>query len=123
MNNSKKLKSILIDEFIIGIFIISNLINLLADEQEKKYLYTKDKNILISANNKAIFTLSISIIIYLYFIYINYQEYIKHQYDYNSYIYLLRLIGSIIIAIGLSFLLYFRIINPEEEDQEIIEGL
>lgn len=105
MNN--KLNSILIDEIIIIIFIIMNIISLYADELEKDYLYTKNINNLNISNKIAIYTLIITLIIYVYFLYLNYKDYIK----YKTSIYETRLIGSILIVIGLYCLIYFRINN------------
>ncbi len=118
-NNKERFNSILIDETIIAIFIIINIINLYADELEKEYLLTKNVNNLKNANKIVIFTLSITIIIYIYFVYLNYKEYQNHK----TSIYETRLIGSILVVIGLFCLIYFRIKNPELDTLDIIEGL
>ncbi len=117
MNN--RYNSILIDEVIIIIFIALNIINIYADELEKRYLFNNNINDLEKANKVVIFTLIITLIIYLYFAYLNYKEYEKNK----TNIYEIRLIGTILIIIGLVCLIYFRYKNPELSTLDIIQGL
>lgn len=117
MNN--RFNSILIDEVIIVIFIVLNIINIYADELEKKYLFSNNVNDLKNANKIVIFTLIITLIIYIYFAYLNYQEYEKHK----TNLYETRLIGTILVIIGLICLIYFRYKNPEISILDIIQGL
>lgn len=117
MNN--RFNSILIDEVIIVIFIVLNIINIYADELEKKYLFSNNVNDLKNANKIVIFTLIITLIIYIYFAYLNYQEYEKLK----TNLYETRLIGTILVIIGLICLIYFRYKNPEISILDIIQGL
>lgn len=117
MNN--KYNSILIDEVIILIFIVLNIINIYADELEKKYLFNGNVKDLKNANDVVIFTLVITLIIYIYFAYLNYKEYKNNE----TNIYETRLIGTILIIIGLICLIYFRYKNPELSTLDIIQGL
>ena len=117
MNN--RFNSILIDEVIIVIFIVLNIINIYADELEKRYLFSNNVNDLKNANKIVIFTLIITLIIYIYFAYLNYQEYEKQK----TNLYETRLIGTILVIIGLICLIYFRYKNPEISTLDIIQGL
>ena len=89
METDSRLNSIIIDEEILFLFIILNLFNFQADEFEKQYLFENNKEYLLKAKEISIFTLFATLLIYIYFCYLNYkdlQNKIK-QVKYIEYVY------------------------------------
>ena len=90
------------------IFIFISLINIYGDQIQKKFLITGERNDEKKARKIFAIALIISIFIYLYFIYRNYndlQDAIKNNQSVpQSYI---RLFGSILILVGALCILYY----------------
>ena len=116
MNNNikQKLKDLKKDQSLSGIFIILSICTIVGDEFVKKYYITKNKNNYITAKKIFISSLTVSLLIYLYFLKNSKKEYyekiIKNK---ESFPNLIRLIGSIFLVVGIACFLYFKI-NDEE---------
>ena len=100
------------EEWLLIILIAVTIFNIISNNLQKLYLKTNDRKYLKNASLMFIITLSITIIIYLYFVNRNYKVY-KNSNKKNKNIYKIKLIGSILIVVGVILLLYFQINDPE----------
>jgi len=122
-NNNNRYNEIIQDEIILGIFIFLNVLNFYADEVEKECLVSRNRNLLRYSKDIIIFTLMITLLIYIYFAVNNYKDMINNQDSPNGYIFNVRYIGSILVVLGLGCLLYFRIKTRGGQDIDLSEGL
>lgn len=105
MNNQIQLiNQLTFENYIWIIFIIIGVFNIFGDELIKKSIITNNSKPAELA--KTIFTIIIiiTIIIYLYFIQRNYQDFLRNR---NNQSYQIRLLGSILILVGTLCFLYF----------------
>ena len=113
-NIKNEIKNLNIDQGLSGIFILLSIITIIGDEYVKKYYITKDKNSYINAKKLFITALIVSLLIYLYFLKKSkndyYEKIINNQ---ESFPNLIRLVGSILLVVGLVCLLYFQISDEE----------
>ena len=118
-NNYYELKNFTISDITSIIFIIASVLNIIASDKEKEYLIGKDIKDKRIAYNIYILVLLTLIILYLYFIDINYKAYknINNQDKKNT---LIRLYGSIFFLIGGLAFLYYRI-NDKNNLETAIE--
>ena len=123
MNSNERFNSIILDEVILAIFIFLNILNFYADELEKDCLFNFNFNEFKLSKNIIILTLSVTLIIYLYFLYANYKDMIKNKNNSDSYIFETRFVGSVFVVIGLSCFLYFRIKTRNNTQNFMIESL
>lgn len=86
---------------------ITSFLNVLGDYNIKEYLKTSDNTYKSTSNKIFEFTLFVTLIIYIYFFYKNYQTY-KTVNNYQKKIYLVRVLGSIFLIVGKIMLLYFQ---------------
>jgi len=91
-----------------------SIATIIGDEFVKKYYITKDKQAFKNAKKIFITSLIITLFIYLYFLKNSKNEYyekiIKNE---ESFPNLIRLIGSTLLVVGISCLLYFQITDDE----------
>ena len=117
MNN--ELKKFTYQDIISIVFVVASILNIIASDKEKEYIFSKDIKDRNTANVIYIIVLLVLIILYIYFIKVNYQEYNKcNNYEKNKN--LIRLYGSIFFLIGSLCFLYFRI-NDKNNIQSIVE--
>ena len=108
MNNvDEQIKRLNFEDFLLVVFICLSIFNIIGDSYEKEYLKTRNVYFKGSANKIFDFTLSITIIIYLYFVVRNYYSY-KGVTDDKKGLYSIKLFGSILIIVGAICLLYFQ---------------
>ena len=115
MNNIiNELNNLKTDQSLSGIFILLSIATIIGDEFVKKYYVTKDKNAYHNAKKIFITSLTVTLLIYLYFLKNSKNEYyekiIKNE---ESFPHLIRLIGSTLLVVGISCLLYFQIKDDE----------
>lgn len=104
MNNSIELD---FEDFLLIISIILTILNLYGNYNSKIYLQTKDINYKMTSNEIFKFTLSITLLIYIYFFYRNYNSY--KNIDYNQKrLYSTKVFGTIFLIVGILCLLYFQ---------------
>lgn len=118
---NEKIEELKIDEGIWIIFILLSLLNIYGDECEKDYYTYNDFKKDQTAKKIFTFTVFISLIIYIYFAYRNYQtvENLRNQNkDYS--LHKIRLIGSIFVVTGVFLLLYFQIGNSSANNPSTI---
>ena len=106
----QELERLNIEDFIYILFIILSIINILGDNNQKKYLYTNDMSYQNKANNYFTFTIIIVIFIYLYYLSRNYNLYLLSD---NKELLSIKVLGSTFLLIGTLCLLYFQLNNKE----------
>src|SRR5699024_2609202 len=87
------------------IFIVISILDIYGDELIKKQLINNDKISGEKAKKLFLGISIVSIVIYLYFLARNYNDYKK----YKNKNYKIRLIASILVFVGTIMLLYFQI--------------
>ena len=92
----KDFEKIEIDNMIALIFIILSIINIIGDEEKKKYIKTNDERYNQNANRLFVLVQLVTTIVCVFFVYRNYNN-LKNE---NSSINEIRLIGSILIFVG-----------------------
>ena len=90
-------------------FIITSALDIYGDEIIKKGLVTNDKNARKKANKLFLGISFFSILVYIYFLMRNYNDYQKKKTD----SYQIRFIGSILILSGALCLTYFQMKNMD----------
>ena len=108
-DNASKVKELEFEKVLWWIVIFLSALNIYGDNLEQ--LFFKNNN--IGAEKKAkkifIFTITVSLIIYLYYVYRNYKYYSVSKFKRNeTFLYLIRLIGSIFVVVGVIFILYYE---------------
>ncbi|MCI8794051.1 MAG: hypothetical protein HFI73_01595 [Bacilli bacterium] len=109
-DNASKVKELEFEKVLWWIVIFLSALNIYGDNLEQ--LFFKNNN--IGAEKKAkkifIFTITVSLIIYLYYVYRNYKYYSVSKFKRNeTFLYLIRLIGSIFVVVGVIFILYYEV--------------
>ena len=116
--NKKKLKEELeLEKIIWGIFIIGSILSIVSDNLQIDYLDNNDKGKLDNAYKVSLFVLILSIVLNSYFVIRNYRDY-KNNITINnsgnnnkSFFLLIRLIGSVLLRLGVCCSLYYLINN------------
>lgn len=109
-----EIENLNIDQSLSGIFILLSIATIIGDEFVKKYYLTKNKNSYKTAKKIFISALIITLLIYLYFLKNSNKEYYeKISNNEESFPHLVRLIGSTLLVVGISCLLYFQITDDE----------
>lgn len=109
-DNASKVKELEFEKVLWWIVIFLSALNIYGDNLEQ--LFFKNNN--IGAEKKAkkifIFTITVSLIIYLYYVFRNYKYYSVSKFKRNeTFLYLIRLIGSIFVVVGVIFILYYEV--------------
>ena len=109
-DNASEVKELEFEKVLWWIVIFLSALNIYGDNLEQ--LFFKNNN--IGAEKKAkkifIFTITVSLIIYLYYVYRNYKYYSVSKFKRNeTFLYLIRLIGSIFVVVGVIFILYYEV--------------
>ena len=114
--NNNEIKQFTKGDIISIIFVLASVINIIASDKEKEYLFGNDIKDMKDANTIYIFVLLILLGLYIYFVKSNYQSYQNN----NSQNNLVRLYGSIFLLIGGLCFLYYRI-NDRNSIQNNVE--
>ena len=106
----EELKELEIEKLIWLIVIFLSALNIYADNIQELFIKSNNTILEQKAKHIFIFTITISLLIYLYFANRNYQKLSKEEYGTNEFkLNLIRFIGSILIIVGTSFILYFEV--------------
>lgn len=105
------------EDILWGIFIVLSLLNILANDNQKKYIISENQYYEDNANKISIFVLLILLCIYFYFFLRNYNMY-KNKLD-ASDTDLVKVVGSIFFILGTLCLLYFQV----NSDDNFIGGV
>ena len=119
MNSNNEIKQFTKGDIASIIFVIASVINIIASDKEKEYLFSNDIKDKEVANTIYILVLLLLIGLYIYFIKINYQAY-QDCSDKDREAFLVRLYGSIFLFIGGLCFLYYRI-NDRNSIQNSVE--
>lgn len=116
-NINDKLKNLKIDEGLSGIFIILSIITIIGDEFVKKYYIFKDKEAYKYAKILFISSLTVSFCIYVYFAKQNKEKYFERlAKNEETGPNLVRLIGSILVVVGIGCLIFYQVTEKELTD-------
>jgi hypothetical protein len=105
------------EDIIWGIFIILSILNIVANDKQKKYVISNNRYYEDSANKISVFVLIVLLCIYLYFFLRNYKMY-ESKIDATDTD-LIKVVGSIFFILGTICLLYFQI----NSDDNFIGGV
>lgn len=111
-NNEEMINRLSFENLIWVAFIIISILDIYGDELIKKNLRYHDQKALKRANRLFLGITIFTILIYIYFLARNYNDYKK----YKNQNYEIRLLGSIFILLGSICLLYFQINNNQPTD-------
>lgn len=89
------------------VFTIISILNIKGTFKEKEYLITNSEYSKRISNNIFLFTLIISFFIYLYFLHRNHLAYIDASSNQKN-LYKVKMLGSILLIIGVICLIYFQ---------------
>ena len=108
MNNREdEIRRLNFEDIIWIVFIILSILNIVGNDNQKKYVVSNKQYYEDRANNISIFVLTILFIIYLYFFYRNYNMY--NDKDNPSDVDRIKVIGSFLFIVGTLCLLYFQV--------------
>lgn len=107
-----KIKELEFEKILWLIFIFLSALNIYGDNIQELFFMSSNNNFERTAKNIFTFTIAISLLIYLYFGYRNYK-YVKISNDQDKNLALIRFAGSILIIIGILFILYYNIKEQE----------
>lgn len=111
---NNEINNLNIDQSLSGIFIILSIATIIGDEYVKKYYKCNDKEAYKTAKKLFIGALTVTLIIYIYFLSNSKRDYYERIINNKeSFPNLIRLIGSILLIAGISCLLYFQINDDE----------
>lgn len=111
-NVENMVKRLNFENFIWVCFIVISIFDIYGDELIKKELRSNDKTAAKKANKVFLRVTAFSVLIYIYFLLRNYDDYKKH----HTKSYEIRLMGSIFILFGTLCLLYFQYTNKKDID-------
>lgn len=111
-NTESMVKRLSFENWIWFVFIIISVLDIYGDELLKKNLTEGDKEAQKKAQKLFLGVSVVSIIIYIYFLFRNSNDYKK----YHNKSYEVRLIGSILILTGSLCLLYFQLTTMQQTD-------
>lgn len=116
-----ELKRLNFEDFVWIVFIVLSILDIVADNYQKKYIITDISDFEIKANKLYTLIVFITLFIYLYFFYRNYKAYKKvNIYDKDKKLFEIKLLGSIFFLVGVLCLLYFQINNGSNNDNNNI---
>ncbi len=109
--NNNEIKELEFEKKLWLVVIFAAALSILGDDLEEHFIIDHDENAEKNAKKIFIFTIVISIFIYLYYVNRNYKQYelSKIKNDGNTTLQLIRLAGSILIVVGVIFILYFEV--------------
>ncbi len=96
-----------VEDILLIIYIILTLLNLYGNYNSKIYLQTDDVNYKLTSNKIFRFTLSVTLLIYIYFFIRNYNSY-KNVGCIQKGLYSTKVFGTIFLIAGILCLLYFQ---------------
>lgn len=106
-NIINEIKRLEFEDFLWVVFAIISIINIYGDYNEKEYLKTNNKTFENKSNKIFEFTLTIALLIYIYFFSRNYNAYKESTIEKRN-LYTIKLLGSSLLIAGVLCLLYFQ---------------
>lgn len=111
-NKNSEINRLNFEDIIWLIFIVLSILNIFANDNQKKYVISENQYYEDNANKISVFVLIILLCIYLYFFLRNYNMYTNKGINANKTD-LIKVIGSILFIGGTLCLLYFQV-NSED---------
>lgn len=105
------LKRLNFEDIVFVILIVITIMNIYANQLQKKYIKDKDISSQIEANKIYLFVLVVGLILYFYFLYRNYHSY-KNASDEDKELFIYKVLGSSFIVAGTICLIYFQVNDP-----------
>ena len=106
-NIEKEIKRLNFEDIIWIVFIVLSILNIVGNDNQKKYVVSNKQCYEDRANNISIFVLTTLFFVYLYFFYRNYNMY--NNKDNPSDVDRIKVIGSFLFMVGTLCLLYFQV--------------
>ena len=97
-----------LEDILFIILIVAIIFNICGDQCQKNYIKNNDKNLENRANKFYLTALIITIVIYFYFLYRNYNAYKKSSYE-DKKLFEIKLLGSALLIGGALCLIYFQV--------------
>lgn len=108
MNDSiNELKRLKFEDLLWIIFAVLCLIDVYGDQLQKEYIVTSFNDYEKKSNNVFKMTLTITLLIYIYFFLRNYKSYKNSSHE-NKSLYSVKVFGSIFLIAGVICLIYFQ---------------
>lgn len=98
------------------LFIVLSILTIISNKLEKEFLETNDIEKEKKVKQMNIIILVLTIFIYTYFAQRNYSFLKNHKNNESYSLLTYRFIGSVLLIIGVSFLLYYQIKSPSPID-------
>lgn len=108
----EEIKKLGFENFLWVVVIFLAVANIIGDTFDQEYIKTKNWNFQVTAKRIFIFTVSVTILIYIY--YLN-QNIINLQKAKSKEVPFVRVAGSIFLLAGAFCLLYFQVNSPYSE--------
>lgn len=108
----EQLKNIEIDDLLALIFVATSIVNIIGDNEKRKYVNTNDETYNHNANKLFIIVQLITVIASVYFIYRNYKNNNKNNTLKNK----IRLVGSVLIFVGAILILLTQF-----DDEDVLD--
>ena len=102
-----EIKRLNLENIIWIFFIVLSALNIVGDNEEKKYLETHQENYHNLSNHIFLLTIVLTLFIYIYFFYRNYKAY-KEANTKDKQLFLIKLLGSSFLIAGVICLIYFQ---------------
>ena len=113
-NINNEIRNLSTDQSLSGIFIVLSIATIIGDQFVKKYYICNDKSAYKTAKKIFISALTVTLLIYIYFLRNSKRDYYeKIAQNEESFPNLVRLIGSTLLVVGISCLLFFQIADDE----------
>lgn len=106
-----ELKRLNFEDWIFIILIFSSITNIFGNKIQKEYVKRNDKKYMRLSNEVYLIALVISLFVYLYFTTRNYYFYKKAN-EITKNLFSTKLLGTIFLVIGILFLIYFQLKDP-----------
>ena len=112
MKKEQIIKRLTFENYIWIVFIIISILDIYGDELIKKGIINNNTDPINKANKLFLGITSFSLLIYIYFLIRNYNDYCY----YKNNKYKIRLLGSTLVLLGTICFLYFQVTNKDSTD-------
>lgn len=115
-SKSNEIKRLNFEDILAIIFIVLSILTIISNKLQKEFLENNNKEIEKKVKEMNIFILFLTIFIYAYFVQRNYSFLKNPKNNESTSLLTYRFIGSVLLVIGVSFILYYQIKTPSPLD-------